>query len=162
MDALIGLIIPVLLLALGYGIGHWRERRHLNSLARREEIFADVIITNWKHIPEGLSVEEAFLCTGSVVIASDYFKTFAAGLKNLIGGRLRTLETLLMRARREAVLRMTEAAKANGASFILNTRFETMMIMRTRRRGGAPMVEMLAYGTALRFAPTSRKQDTTP
>ncbi len=160
MGTLVSLLIPISLLAVGYGIGHWNERRHLKSLARREEIYKDVVVTNWKRLPEGLSIESAFLCTGSVVIASDYFKTFAAGLKNLIGGRLRTLETLLMRARREAVLRMTKTAKANGASFILNTRFETMMVMRTRRGRGAPMVEMLAYGTALRLAPTSTEQDT--
>ena len=159
MQTVIPWAVIIFLLALGYGVGHWRENRHLKSLARREEALKDVTVTNWKHLPRDLHVESAFLCIGSVVIASDYFKTFAAGLKNLIGGHLRTLETLLMRARREAILRMTEDAKAKGASIILNARFETMMIMRTMGRNkGGPMVEMLSYGTAIRLAPTPPKQ----
>ncbi len=51
---------------------------------------------------------------GSVVIATDYFKVFAAGLRNLFGGEMKTYRTLMGRARREAIVRMLEQAQELG------------------------------------------------
>ncbi|MGH8664838.1 MAG: YbjQ family protein, partial [Burkholderiales bacterium] len=82
---------------------------------------------------------------GTVVVSADYFKTFVAGLRNLIGGRFRAYETLLERARREAVLRLKEQARAKGARLVVCVRFETTSIS----SGWAPAIEVLAYGTAL-------------
>jgi uncharacterized protein YbjQ (UPF0145 family) len=46
--------------------------------------------------------------SGSVVVSVDYFKRFLAGLRTLVGGRVTSYETLLDRARREAILRCKE------------------------------------------------------
>ena len=98
------------------------------------------------------------LVTGSVVISLDYFKRVIAGLRALVGGRVKTYEPLLERARREAVLRMTEAARRQGYDAIFNARLETSRLANSRGDGnGTAGVEMLAFGTAVkrgsRFAP---------
>ena len=80
-----------------------------------------------------------------MVIASDYFKTFTAGLINIFGGRVTPFESLVDRARREALLRMKEQASQTGASIVFNVKLETTRIA-TGRLGA---VEVLAYGTAL-------------
>ena len=137
------------LLFLGFGVGRVREHSHFRSLRRREEQYRHLLVTNLKRLPPGLVAEDTFLCTGSVVVANDYWKTWVAGLKHLIGGRLRTIETLVERGRREALLRMIEAAQERGATHIFNVRFETSTVTRGQR-GAAAGIEVLAYGTGIR------------
>jgi uncharacterized protein YbjQ (UPF0145 family) len=66
-------------------------------------------------------------------------------LRNLVGGRFRSYETLMERARREAVLRLKEDARRKGAKLVVCLRFETTTIT----GGWAPSMEVMAYGTAL-------------
>lgn len=84
-----------------------------------------------------------------MVISSDFFKTFIAGLLNLIGGEISTYESLLDRARREAMLRMEEAALAWGANQVVNVRIQTAELSANSGQG-VVAVEVIAYGTALR------------
>jgi uncharacterized protein YbjQ (UPF0145 family) len=88
------------------------------------------------------------MVSGSVVVATDYFKTFVAGLKKLIGGEIKSYERLMERARREALCRMMRAAHEKGAVAVINVRLETSNIGAVRRNP-APMVEVIAYGTAV-------------
>jgi len=148
MDWLIplGQIGPFLLLiVLGFAIGRAREAAHRRSLARREGALGPAL-TNLRHMPAGLRAGKTFFCLGSVVIANDYYKAFGASLKNLVGGRLRTLETLLERGRREAIQRMREDARTGGATIVLNVRLTTARISGAKG-GGA--VEVVAYGTGV-------------
>ena len=46
------------------------------------------------------------LVQGSAVISIDYFKRMLAALRNIVGGEVKSYETLVDRARREATLRM--------------------------------------------------------
>jgi uncharacterized protein YbjQ (UPF0145 family) len=97
--------------------------------------------------PPDLKPRSTRLVAGSVVISVDYFKRFLAGLRNIFGGRVRSYESLLDRARREAILRMKAEAKALGADMVFNIKMETASISKGRRNAiGA--VEVLAYGTA--------------
>ena len=83
-----------------------------------------------------------------MVVSSDYFKTFVAGFRNLFGGPMRGYETLLERARREALLRLKLQAREAGARLVIGVRFHT-----TRVAGSStPSVEVMAFGTAL-FTP---------
>ncbi|HPB32585.1 MAG TPA: heavy metal-binding domain-containing protein, partial [Candidatus Sumerlaeota bacterium] len=141
--------IVLLLLGLAYGIGHYRERSHLASITRRNGIFQEVLVTNLKRIPAGYNARYVGFSCGNIVIASDYFKTFGAGLKTIIGGHLRTLEPLMIRARAESLLRMTEDAKLRGANCVLNVRFETMPIRFSQKKNAVTMVEVVAYGTSV-------------
>ncbi len=140
------LAIFITLLLLGFGFGSVIEKRHYRSIRERE--------TAWMHLPvimlkQPLAPERIVrtdLVSGSVVISIDFFKKFVAGLVNLFGGNISVYETLVDRARREALLRMKEAA--GDASEIVNVRIETSSISKNTRNGvGA--VEVLAYGTAV-------------
>ena len=148
MDLVLVLISFGTILA-GLIVGKITELRHLRRLAARDGELSDVIRCNLKKLPRGLEVKESFLVMGSAVIATDYFKTLAAGLRNIFGGEIKSYRTLMNRARREAVVRMLEEAKGRGAGLVWNVRFETSTIQGKRRPGG---VEVLAYGTAVKRA----------
>jgi uncharacterized protein YbjQ (UPF0145 family) len=137
--------ITVALLTVGFAVGRYRERSHLHRLDAGEAAVAAIVLTDLKTAPPGIDVVEAHLVMGESVIATDYWKTFAAGIRNLFGGEVRSLNTLMSRARRQARLRMVQQAVQLGASAIINVRFETAII----GGGPAPITEIYAYGTAL-------------
>ncbi len=144
---MIDLIVFILLLALGYGFGRFAESRHYKSILRREQAFRNILLIAARFPPPDLMPERTQLVAGSVVVSVDYFKRFLAGLRNLFGGRVRSYESLLDRARREAILRMKSEARALGADMVFNIKMETASISKGRRNTiGA--VEVLAYGTA--------------
>lgn len=145
---MIDLIVFLTLLALGYGFGRYAEQRHYQSIIRRERRLSRLpAMAN--RTPHSVSAAvDSMLVTGSVVISVDYFKRFISVLRNLVGGRITSYETLLDRARREAVLRMKEQAKGMGAQLIFNTRFETSRVFQGGRNQ-IGSVEVLAYGTAI-------------
>ena len=139
----------IILLILGFSVGGWVERAHLRRLDRREKALRHVFVTDLKTLPAGCAAQPCGLVTGEVVVASDYFKTFAAGLRKILGGELRTYDSLLTRARREALVRVMEAAHAMGANHVINVRLTTSNISGIQRRKAAAMVEVCAYGTAV-------------
>ena len=144
------LTIFLLLLALGYAAGTWAEKRHYRSIMEREEQLMHLpAITTKKVELDDSKVERAVLVVGSVVISVDYFKRMLAGLRNIFGGTIKSYETLLDRARREALLRMKE--KALGASMIINVRIETSTIGKRAFKGKLGSVEAIAYGTAIKM-----------
>jgi len=141
------LIIFLALLATGYTVGRIAERRHYRSILAREKEMANVLVFTNRFPPLTQQASQA-LVTGSVVVSEDYFKRVVSGLQSLFGGRLRAYESLLDRARREAVLRMKQEARDKGARMIINVKFQTFSIPgRNPRSFGA--VEVMAYGTAL-------------
>ncbi len=143
-------ILPILVfLVLGFTVGGFVERAHFKRLDERDAAMRDMLVTDLKGLPKGQSARNCGLVTGEAVIGSDYFKTVAAKLKSLFGGELRTFQTLMTRARREALLRMMERAKQMGANGVINVRFETSNIGAMRRKKASAMVEMYAYGTAV-------------
>ena len=149
MDALIGLGFVLLLLVLGFSVGTWTERAHVRSLSQREQELSDIVISNLKAVPDPDSVAEAAFVSGDAVMATDYFKSFAAGLRNIVGGEVRTFEKLMSRARREAVVRMLEEARQMGATEVWNVRLETSNIRSATARNQAVSVEVFAFGTAI-------------
>lgn len=143
------IIIPLFMVLVCMVIGKGIELHHFKKLAEREQQFSNIIVTNLKTIPPQYAKAESFLVIGSAVIATDYFKVFAAGLRTLFGGEMKSYVTLMERARREAVLRMLEQAAQQGASAVWNIRYETSTTQgQQRKRPGG--VEILAYGTALK------------
>jgi len=144
------LTIFLILLALGYGAGTWAEKRHYRSIMKREEQFLQLPAITIKKVElDDSKIERAVLVVGSVVISVDYFKRLLAGLRNIFGGTIKSYETLLDRARREALLRMKE--KAHGASMIINVRIETSTIGKRAFKGKLGSVEAIAYGTAIKM-----------
>ncbi len=144
------LTVFLVLLVLGYAAGTWAEKCHYRSIMEREEQFLHLPVITIKKVElDDSKVERAVLVVGSVVISVDYFKRMLAGLCNIFGGTIKSYETLLDRARREALLRMKE--KAHGASMILNVRIETSTIGKRAFRGKLGSIEAIAYGTAIKM-----------
>lgn len=148
----IDLVIPLVLLLLGFGIGSFNERRHYRSITEREAALQSVMLFQTKVVPPGLAARGGQLVTGDVVVSVDYFKRFVAGLRKLFGGRLKSYESLLDRGRREAILRMKEQAASQGANMIFNVRLETASISKGAR-DSIGSIEVLAYGSAVTTGP---------
>lgn len=145
----INLIIFLTLVILGYVFGRRAEKKHFESIIEREGEYRDLLAFSERFPPPDMSVSESKLVGGTVVISIDYFKRLAAGLRNIFGGRVTAYESLIERARREAILRMKEDAMAMGAQMIINVKLETSSI--TKGSGDqVGAVEVYAYGTALR------------
>ncbi len=153
---MINVIGFVLLLVVGYLFGKYFEKRHYKSIIKREEQFNQLPAIATKYPPQD-QVYQQQLVSGGVVIASDYFKSFVAGLINVFGGRVTPFESMLDRGRREAILRMKQNAQAHNANYVFNVKLETSRIA-TGRLGA---IEVLAYGTAMIPAinPIAAEQD---
>ncbi len=140
---------PLILLVVGYVIGGMTESSHLARLDKQERELADIVMSDLKQLPENWHATDPHLVTGVAVIATDYFKVFAASLRNLFGGRVRSFETLVSRARREAIVRMLHEARDAGANAIWTVRIETATIQ-GKKQGKSGGIEVMAYGTAMK------------
>ena len=141
------IITVVVLLIIGYFVGTSFERKHYKSIIKRERRLRNILVFDSK-FPKDMEASGGLLVQGNVVVSVDYFKRFVAGLRQLVGGRLRSYESLLDRGRREAVLRMKEEARSQGANHIFNVRFETAAISQGAQ-GALGSVEVLVYGSAV-------------
>ena len=102
----------------------------------------NVIIVNTEEVLGRTITEVHGIVMGNTIRSKNVGKDIGAGLKNLVGGELRSYTKMLTEARQEALDRMEEAAGELGANAVVNTRFTTSQIA-----GGA--AELLAYGTAV-------------
>jgi uncharacterized protein YbjQ (UPF0145 family) len=136
------------LIVLGYGSGTIVEKRHYRSIQRREKAYLPLAAVTMKTVQySDDEIKSAELVYGSAVISIDYFKRILAALRNIFGGTVKSYESLIDRARREAVLRMKEMA--GEAKVIVNVRIETAAIGRRASKKGVGCLEAIAYGTAL-------------
>jgi uncharacterized protein YbjQ (UPF0145 family) len=154
------IILFLILMTVGYAAGRMAEKKHYQSIETREQQFLSLPTVTLKHAPaNGREVKKVTLVSGSVVISVDYFKRFLAGLRNFFGGRVTSYESLIDRARREAILRMKEMSK--GADIIMNLRLETSSISKGRKKA-IGSIEVLAYGTAITYGAQSAQATVPP
>ena len=145
------LVLFLLLLISAYAIGSFVEKRHYQSIKKREIEMLDLPAINIKKVPGEKKIVGIQMVSGSAVISLDYFKRVLASLRMLIGGRVRTYESLIDRARREAVLRMKQSCKLKNG-LIINVRIETSSIGKSANdKNQVGSIEALAYGTAIYF-----------
>lgn len=143
--------IPLVLLVVAYFTGAAFERRHYASIRERELRWRSLPAITFRSVPPSWKVAECALITGSVVISVDYFKRFLSGLRMIFGGRVKAYETLLDRARREALLRLKEDAAGRGYHAVINVRLETCRIANARNSESIAGLEVLAFGTGLKL-----------
>ena len=143
------LILFAILLSLGFLFGRHAEKKHYRSIMEREQLWLKQPTTAGKHVlGDNRQVTSCHLVNGSTVVSVDYFKRVLAMLRNFFGGNVQSYETLIDRARREAVLRMKESCP--HADQVINLRLETSSITKGKgKQVGA--VEVLASGTAIYF-----------
>ena len=101
-----------------------------------------MIVTTIETIP-GMKIRaHCGLVSGSTVRAKNAVLDFGAGLKNMVGGELKSYTQLLSEAREEAIQRMIAQAEKLHANAIVNVRFATSAVT-------AGAAEVYAYGTAV-------------
>jgi uncharacterized protein YbjQ (UPF0145 family) len=136
------IVLFCILFALGLGFGRYNERKHLKQLEENEQELAYITLDNHRFTHYQV---EGQLVTSNVVISHDYFKYVIAKIQNFFGGRLKSYESILERARREAVVRLKKEAAKQGANHIAALRLSSTEM---GIEGG--MVEVFAYGTAVK------------
>ena len=147
MEQLIGVTA---FLIIGYGFGTYLEGKHYSSIRRRENRYLKKPAINMRKLPlVGKEIDSSKLAIGSTVISVDYYKRFLANLKMIFGGRMTSYESLLDRARREALLRMKENAR--DADLFLNVKIETSSISKGSNEKSVGSIEAVAYSTAIKF-----------
>ncbi|MFY8119764.1 MAG: YbjQ family protein, partial [Burkholderiaceae bacterium] len=103
-----------------------------------------MIVSNLELIPGQRIVAHLGIVQGSTVRAKHVGKDIFAGLKNIVGGELRSYTELMQEARQEATDRMIAEARSIGANAVLNVRFATTSI-------AVGAAEILAYGSAVKL-----------
>ena len=142
MDGLIlKIVITLVLFFIGWGFGRFIEQKHLKELAEKEQRLLHIRIDTNKF---QTSEAHGQLISSNVVISHDYFKYIIAQIQNFFGGNLTTYESVVERARREAIVRLKQEAEKIGAKHIMGLRLSTTEL---GMQGG--MVEVFAYGTAI-------------
>lgn len=143
--------LPIFLAAFGLVVGGILERRHFASIREREKRYAALPVFPTRSADADRKVADGHLVVASIVVSLDYFKKILAAFRNIFGGNVRSYESLLDRAKREAILRLKE--QATGCDAIINLRLETSNLASTqsRKKKGIGGVEVIAYGTAIRY-----------
>lgn len=150
LDIFVNFGLPLALIIFAYFVGSMIERRHFGMIRAREDKAHGYPVVTFESYPPEWRVSSSGMVAGSVVISLDYFKRIIAGLRGIIGGRIKTYEPLLDRARREALLRMIDDAQSQGYNAVINVRLETSRLANARRDGkGTAGIEMLAFGTGI-------------
>lgn len=152
LNLLLNFGLPLLILMVAYLVGAVIEKRHFARIRRREQQYRDYPVVTLETMPADWHASDSTMVAGSIVISLDYFKRVIAGLRGLVGGRVKTYEPLLDRARREALLRMVEQAREQGYDAVFNVRLETSRLANSTGEGNRTAgVEMLAFGTAIKL-----------
>lgn len=104
----------------------------------------EIITTTTQEIPGKKITKILGVVKGNTIRARHIGRDIAAGLKNVIGGEIKSYTEMTTQAREEAFNRMVNEAIKLKADAIINIRYSTAMIM-------AGAAEMLAYGTAVKL-----------
>ena len=102
-----------------------------------------MIVTTCDIVP-GQNVRVLGLVRGNIVSCKNVGRDLMAGFKNLVGGEIVSYTKMLSEGRNVAEQRMIAEAEAMGADAIMSMRFSSGSVMEGT-------VEMLAYGTAVKF-----------
>jgi len=135
------IVIPVELFVGVLIVGGNIERNHQASLRAREADLAAYPTINWGRWPTG-DADRVALVSAHVVIGVNYVKRIIGGVMMVFGGRVLGHERTIDRARREAIVRVRQAARDAGVADLINLRIETSMIT-------PHAVEVFAYATCI-------------
>lgn len=104
---------------------------------------SDPIIVATTHTLAGKRIVRTIgLVRGNTIRARHVGHDLLAGLKNMVGGEISDYTKMIAECREQALDRMTEQARANGANAVVGVRFATSEMMEHA-------AELLAYGTAV-------------
>jgi len=101
-----------------------------------------MIIVTTEAVPGKATKEYKGFVKGSTVQSKHIGKDIMAGLKTIVGGELTEYTEMMDEARKKAIARMVDDAKAKGANAIVCMRLESSAVMQNAS-------EIIAYGTAV-------------
>lgn len=139
----------ILLVLVWCGLVFWKlnEKKHYKSIIKKEKIYKDINIISDKDLQSIITVQKnQELLSAGTVVAIDYFKKLMAWFVNFFWGRMKSYESLVDRARREAILRLKEKATDRWYNTLVNVRIETSSISKWVK-WNIWSVEALAYAT---------------
>ena len=153
---IINISIACGVILFGYAWGTHKERKHYSSISKREKALKHLAATSVDYEtmvqsdPDNI-VQHVRFVKGQVVLAESFVKSFWNHLKTFLTGNLSSYESLMERARREAIIRMKEDAQ--GADIIVNLRMDTSSSCPSGKNDGKDIqnIEILASGTAIYF-----------
>lgn len=95
---------------------------------------------------EGKTIEAYYgIVTGEAIMGANVFRDFFAGIRDIVGGRTRSYEDVLKRAKEEALNEMANAAMRLGANAILSVDIDYETI-----GTGNTMLMVAVSGTAVK------------
>jgi len=124
------------------------ERKHFKDLQAREAEIRKKVIVHNRRSPLITRPVKMTLVAGEVCIGADRFKTWLAGFRQIVGGRMGSLAPVVERARREALLRALESAAAQGYTEVGNIRYTTANLKWNAPKQRELLISVMAYGTA--------------
>lgn len=104
----------------------------------------EIIVTTGFDIPGKKIINILGIVKGNTVRSRNLGRDIGAGLRNLVGGEVKTYTEMTIHSRQEAYNRMINDAISLKADAIIGVKFTTSMVM----QGSS---EMLAYGTAVKL-----------
>ena len=141
------LIIFLIVLLLGLVFWKLAEKKHYKSIVEREEKYKDIAVISDRDLRAIKSIKAiGQMQTGGTVVAIDSFKKLMAGFVNIFGWKMKSYESLLDRARREATLQVKEKAFNKWCNCLVNLRIETSSITKNAKQK-IWSVEAMAYAT---------------
>ena len=102
-----------------------------------------MIVTSADVVP-GQNVQVLGLVRGNIVTSRHIGRDMMAGMKELVGGEIKSYTEMTDQARTAAESRMIAEAERIGADAVVAMRFSSGSI-------NPGTIEMLAYGTAVKF-----------
>lgn len=103
-----------------------------------------MIVVTTETVP-GREIDTALgLVRGSTVRAKHIGSDIVASLRNIVGGEVKEYASLLAGAREQAIDRMIDEARAQGADAIVGVRMQTSAIAQAAS-------EVMCYGTAVKL-----------
>ena len=103
-----------------------------------------MIIVNTDKIEGKKIVNTLGLVKGNTIRARWFGRDIMSGLKQIVGGELKSYTQMMTDAREQAINRMVEEAKKLKADAVINVRFTSSQVMQSA-------AEILVYGTAVKL-----------
>ena len=102
-----------------------------------------MLVVTTENIP-GKKYEVLGEVFGVTTQSKNFVRNIGAGLKNIVGGEIKTYTKMLHDSRDESIERMRQAALEKGADAVVMMRFDSASI-------AGDMQSVVAYGTAVKF-----------
>ena len=103
-----------------------------------------MLIVTTNDIPGRKIIDTLGIVKGEIVQSKNLGRDFMAGMKNIVGGEVKSYTDMIREARTIATNRMIEEANKLGADAIVGVRYGTSSVM----QGAA---EIIVYGTAVKL-----------